>query len=87
MNTPRVSSYMNPSKVNAMRATIGQITVWFSYDTFVAFKLGGGDPVVCENIWGNTTGKHLNSIDLGEKSHPRVTREEFLALWAKVAPC
>lgn len=87
MKGPRVASYMHPPKVNAMRATIGKITIWYSYDTFVAFQIGDSDPVVCKNTHGSTTGKHLNAIDLAEKRQARVSREEFEKLWAKVKPC
>lgn len=49
---------------NFSRVTIGNITLWFSYETCVAFT----DPEtfgtwVSENVWGPTTGKHLNYID------------------------
>jgi len=37
----------------------------FSYDTLVAFKHVSGSWTVSKNEWGNTTGKHLNSIDGG----------------------
>ena len=39
-------------------------SIWFSYETIVAF-----DPkekrglVLSQNLWGSTTGKHLNQID------------------------
>ena len=51
------------------------ITLWLSYETVVAFY-DGYDLVVCENIWGPTTGKHLNSIDGGNKKD-RLSYEEF----------
>lgn len=51
------------------------IFLWLSYETVVAFY-DGYDLVVCENIWGPTTGKHLNSIDGGNKKD-RLSYEEF----------
>ena len=51
-------------------------TYWFSYDTLVAFKPLGGPLIVRENVWGTTTGKHLNWIDDGDKKS-RVDAEEF----------
>ena len=51
------------------------ISLWISYETVVAFY-DGYDLVVCDNIWGPTTGKHLNSIDGGNKAS-RVSYKEF----------
>ena len=49
---------------------------WFSYDTLVAFT-SGSLKFVSENVWGPTTGKHLNWIDNGNKSS-RLTRDKFV---------
>lgn len=38
-------------------------TFYFSYNTLVAFKIKYNELFVRENVWGNTTGKHLNWID------------------------
>ena len=37
-------------------------TYYFSYDTLVAFT-GNNGLVIRQNVWGNTTGKHLNWIN------------------------
>ena len=50
-------------------------TYYFSYDTLVAFT-GNDGLVIRENVWGNTTGKHLNWIDNGNKKE-RLTPEDF----------
>jgi hypothetical protein len=42
---------------------IGNITVYFSYNTIVAFETPEHGLICCENIWGSTTGNHLNSIE------------------------
>lgn len=42
-------------------------TFYFSYKTLVAFKTKDKTLFVRENIWGTTTGKHLNWIDGGDK--------------------
>ena len=60
---------------NLTEIQIGNIIFYFSYETCVAFD-DGYDLVVCENIWGPTTGKHLNSIDGGNKKD-RLSYEEF----------
>jgi len=44
-----------------------KIGVWFSYETPIAFRVD--DTVyISENIWSQTTGKHLNFIDGGAKA-------------------
>ena len=48
---------------NAIAIKVGALTLWFSYDTVVAFKVEGGLIVASQNIWGTTTGKHLNVIE------------------------
>ena len=55
---------------------LGDITVYFSYETPVAFEAPGPGLVVRENDWGNTTGKHLNWIDDGNRED-RVPGNKF----------
>lgn len=45
---------------------VGNLTLWFSYETCIAFELNG-KRTVRENSWGPTTGHHLASIDGGSK--------------------
>ena len=54
---------------------VGSVRLFFSYDTIVAFNDVGRN-VVCENVWGCTTGKHLNWIDGGDKK-ARLAAGEF----------
>lgn len=49
---------------------------YYSYKTLIAFRTIRTGLIVRENIWGNTTGKHLNWIDNGNKKG-RVNTEEF----------
>ena len=56
-----------------------KMTLWFSYQTLIAFSING-DKVVCENVWTATTGKHLNMVDGGNKAS-RVKHKEFLRLY------
>ena len=50
---------------------------YFSYDTLVAFRSNKtGKRYVRKNVWGTTTGKHLNWIDGGNKEN-RLDREDF----------
>jgi hypothetical protein len=54
-------------------------TIWFSYETPVALSVGRGIEIVRENVWGSTTGKHLNQIDGGdsEAKKRRVSGDTF----------
>ena len=65
-------------KPNFTKINVGALTVWFSYDTPIAFR-SSGERVVRENVWGPTTGKHLNVIDGGTKEakERRVSSEDF----------
>lgn len=85
MRLPTISSYGNYSSVgygaHTLRVTVGNVTVWFSYQTAVAFQVLGQKMVICENVWTPTTGKHLNMID-PDKSH-RVGHDEFQRLWSE----
>lgn len=63
-------SYGNYSSDNygahSMYIKVGKLSLYFSYDTVVAFDNGDG-LVVRQNDWSTTTGKHLNAIDGGNK--------------------
>jgi hypothetical protein len=50
---------------NFTRVQVGKTTVWFSYETIVAYQDGDNAIVVRRNDWSTTTGKHLNYIDGG----------------------
>ena len=58
---------------------IGNLILYFSYDTLVAFKSPENGLVCCDNIWGSTTGNHLNSI---EPDHDK--RYDYPSFMAKV---
>jgi len=48
--------------VNALCVEIGNLELFFSYKTVVAYRTIEDGVVICENVWGTTTGKHLNWI-------------------------
>lgn len=56
---------------------LGTRTVYYSYDTIVAFNgtnsKGEKFDCVVQNIWGRSTGKHLNRIDGG---HPETRLDQ-----------
>lgn len=70
---------------NFFRVNFDNITVWFSYKTPIAFKIGNNERIIHKNIWSNTTGKHLNMIDNNLKA--RVGAEEFERLWNEHMKC
>jgi hypothetical protein len=82
MDNIRVSTYIRSSSpnygLNTIRLDLGDLTLWFSYQTVVAFQVGFDEKVVSENDWGPTTGKHLNAIDEGAKEM-RLKRKAFEA--------
>ena len=55
---------------------------YFSYETLVAFSSAKHGLVVRENVWSNTTGKHLNWINRDKDS--RVTEKVFSELYKEL---
>ena len=51
---------------NFTRVYTGSLTIWFSYETPIAFQ-SFGQIFIRENDWGPTTGKHLNYINTDKK--------------------
>jgi hypothetical protein len=87
---PSWSTYANYSSDNygahALRFDVGGNSFWFSYKTLVAFQCGYGPIVVHQNDWRQTTGKHLNCIDNGNKK-ARLSAAEFEAAFVKAFGC
>jgi len=50
------------TSVNSADVTIGNLTVYFSYQTPIAFQTAKTGLVCRVNDWSTTTGKHLNAI-------------------------
>lgn len=61
--------------VHSLVFEVGNLEVWFSYKTPVAFRSSKTGFVISENVWGPTTGKHLNWIDTDKSK--RISRDEF----------
>ncbi|TFG23158.1 MAG: hypothetical protein EU529_08185 [Promethearchaeota archaeon] len=57
---------------------IGDLTLYFSYKTVIAFSNYKYGFVISENIWSMTTGKHLNWLDSDKKR--RIPHKEFQKL-------
>lgn len=79
MEIPKVNNYYfgqsGVPQANAIAITIKDITLYFSYKTLVALKDDNG-LIISENLWGNTTSRHLNAIEPSEK--PRMKRNDFI---------
>jgi hypothetical protein len=58
-----------------MEAHVGNMTLYFSYDTVIAFSSPKTGLVIRKNDWSTTTGKHLNAINPDKKV--RINGEEF----------
>lgn len=79
-NLPSFQSYGKYHSDNygahTLQVFVGNLCLYFSYQTVVAFRAPGYPLTVSENAWGPTTGKHLNWIDGGDRK-ARLPREEF----------
>jgi hypothetical protein len=78
----RISSYMNNNSgnygLNSVLIELGVLDLYFSYRTIVAFRTPDDGLVVSENLWKQTTGKHLNQIGEGVIREPRALFEAKL---------
>lgn len=85
MELPSFHNYMGNGRDTSLSFSLGDVEIYFSYRTPVAFR-AEGKLVVRENNWGVTTGKHLNSIDGGSRARKeaRVSGERFRELLAEV---
>lgn len=77
---PKMSNYGQYSSGNygahSLKVETENITLYYSYDTIVAFRSPETGLVVSKNVWGTTTGKHLNWID--DNKDIRLSRAEFI---------
>lgn len=68
---PKISSYGQYSNDNygahTLKVDLGEIEFYYSYETIVAFATPETGLVCSENVWGTTTGKHLNWIQSDKK--------------------
>jgi len=58
---------------------IGDVLLYFSYETIIAFEAPEFGLVVSENVWSVTTGGHLNTINPNKSIRlPRAKFEKLL---------
>lgn len=84
MQLPTIAPYARGP--NACVFTMGEIDVYFSYLAPVAFRSPETGLVVHVNVWGPTTGHHLNVIDGGSKlaKGVRVGEDTFATMLSDV---
>lgn len=85
---PRIRNYGRYKCGNygshTLAVEVGGITVWFSYETPIAFKVPGQPVIVSENLWGPTTAKHIRWVMAEARQHTQVSRTTFELLWSAV---
>ena len=59
----------------ATAVSLGDIDLFFSYETLIGFAVPGVGRVTSENRWSSTTGKHLNAI---YAKYAKIDRESFV---------
>lgn len=76
---PHISTYGNYDNLNygahCLQVEFAKFTIYYSYETIVAYWDYQDGTVCSENCWGTTTGRHLNLIQPDKKA--RKSREEF----------
>lgn len=87
LTSPGLETYGNGRNATAvvLSAPNGDtLKLFYSYVTCVAFAFNGRR-VVSENVWSNTTGRHLAAIDGGDKQakRERVDSDTFAAKLAE----
>lgn len=70
------TNHSNNYGTNSMVVHVNDLSVWFSYDTIIAFSTPKTGLVCSENNWGPTTGKHLNCIQPNKKK--RISHDKFI---------
>jgi hypothetical protein len=74
-----VWNYARGNNNKAIYIEFLNVTFYMSYNTCVAFNSVSTGLVIQDNIWGNTTGAHLNAIDGGDllAKSKRVNSRQF----------
>jgi hypothetical protein len=70
-----LKGFSGRKSANAHVVKAGKLEIYFSYETPIAFRDADGTLVVSENVWGSTTGRHINLVDSAHGA--RVPAEEF----------
>ena len=76
-----VFSYGERPNPNRTTVTLGRLTIWFSYRTPIAFRIGDTPAVISENIWSRTTAQHIEAAADACGICTRVDFDTFARLW------
>ena len=76
-----VKLYYPNRNTKQITVEIGDLDLYFSYNTIVAFRSPHSGFVISENIWSMTTGRHLNEIDPDKTK--RINNTKFLIILVK----
>ncbi len=60
---PTFETYYGNTNANALKFYMDKITIWYSYQTVIAFSTPATGRVISANHWTKTTGRRLNAID------------------------
>lgn len=74
MTLPEIIQHDSPT---LKEIRIGDLDIFYSYTTPVAYRYPGKGLRVAKNIWSNTTGRHLNMI--GGQKEDRINHADLLA--------
>lgn len=82
---PKISSYGNYSDnrnvvIPSLQIDLGEITLYYSYNTIVAYSDSQDGQIVCRNEWGVTTGKHLNWINPNHKTRTPINEFQTMLI-------
>lgn len=66
---------------NLYKVTLGEIEIYFSYETPIAL-ITRNIQIISENIWSNTTARHIAKVKRDNGVLFEVNNEEFLD-WMK----
>jgi hypothetical protein len=68
VKTWNYGNYSSSNYGSSRAVKVGTLTLYFSYETIIAFHSRKDGLVVSENNWSRTTGKHLNWIQRDKDS-------------------
>lgn len=65
---------------HAIKIHVGNLSIWYSYQTPIAFSASGYGFVARRNDWSTTTGKHFSALPGGHDRKTRLDGATFEAM-------
>ena len=76
---PDPMSIHHPNGVpNHAAVTLGNLTVFFSFEAPIAFQVHGDRLFLRTNRWGNSTKRHYNGLKTSHPVYTELSEEQFL---------